>query len=68
MKNKKKLFYFFSVLIFISVINFSKVNADMVNISTIDELKAAVLQDNIETINLKNDIDLGSESIKIKKV
>lgn len=67
MKNPKKLFYFFSLFIFIGVINFSKVNADMVNISTIDELKAAVLQDNIETINLKNDLDLGSESIKIKK-
>lgn len=68
MKNPKKIFYFFSLFIFIGVINFSKVNADMVNISTIDELKAAVLQDNIETINLKNNLDLGSESIKIKKV
>ena len=67
MVNKKSYFALLSVFMFIGLLNFSKVSADISNVSTIDELKSAVLQDNIDTINLENDIDLGTKSVKIQK-
>lgn len=67
MGNKKIYFVLLSIITLVGMLIFSNVSADMVSVSTFDELKAAVLQDDTETINLENDIVLGTKSIKIQK-